>query len=142
MNNTIYILDTDVLSDWEEHPGKIEKTIQSFYPDQLAITVVSVYEQLRGWFPKFAKAKTSKDIARFSEKIINLIKLYCSIKILPFTTTAAEIYDTFTPQQIRKIGPMDSRIAAIVLSVKGTIITKNVSHFSLVPNLIIKNPFS
>jgi len=140
MNGTIHILDTQVLSDWQRQPDKIENYIQSFLPEQLAITVVTVYENLRGWIPKFKDAKTSREIINISNKLIQLLKLYKQINVLPFGSAAAEIYDKFPSKVKQKMGTMDARIAAITLSVKGILITKNTRDFEQIPDLTIEKP--
>jgi len=66
MNNRLYILDTDILSLWLENPEQIDDYMQHIPPEQLATTIVTVYEQLHGWFSEFRRAKDSNFITRVS----------------------------------------------------------------------------
>ncbi|MBW4678093.1 MAG: type II toxin-antitoxin system VapC family toxin [Desmonostoc geniculatum HA4340-LM1] len=55
-----------------------------------------------------------------------------------FTPEAQELYTHLINQKI-KVGRQDLRIAAIVLSVDGILVTRNNRDFSQVPNLVLEN---
>ncbi len=60
----------------------------------------------------------------------------CQANILDFNEAAFDIYNELLKQKIR-IGTQDLRIAAIVLSLTGTVETRNLKDFEKVPNLKI-----
>lgn len=139
MDKRLRILDTDILTLWQEKPEQFEYYLRRYPSEQLATTVVTVYEQLRGWFSAFKDAKDSDSIARISAKLLRALHFFCKINVLPFDTSAAAKFDELTPQLRRKVGTMDSRIAAIVLTVEGVLVTRNRRDFSQVPNLAIED---
>jgi tRNA(fMet)-specific endonuclease VapC len=54
----VYVLDTDMLTLVEEgHPTASQRFLQE-PPENLAITVRTVEEQLSGWYTQLRKAKT------------------------------------------------------------------------------------
>jgi tRNA(fMet)-specific endonuclease VapC len=57
---------------------------------------------------------------------------------LPFDVVAATIFDRLRAQKIR-IGTNDLAIAAITLSVKGILVTRNAVDFRRVPDLIFED---
>ena len=57
---------------------------------------------------------------------------------LPFDETAATIFDQLRAQRIR-IGTNDLAIAAITLSVRGILVTRNTVDFQRVPDLLIED---
>ncbi|ETW98217.1 MAG: hypothetical protein ETSY1_19700 [Candidatus Entotheonella factor] len=59
-----------------------------------------------------------------------------TIQLLDYDDAAHECYIQLREQKIR-IGTQDLRIAAIVLSVNGILVTRKRRDFSQVPNLII-----
>ena len=67
-----------------------------------------------------------------------MAKDYCSIPILPFNRTAA-----LEHQRLRKVYPrlgnMDLKIAAIALTTKGILLTRNQSDFGQIIELTIEN---
>ncbi len=139
MDKRLRILDTDILTIWQEKPEQFEYYLRRYPSEQLATTVITVYEQLRGWFSGFKDAKDSDSIVRISAKLLRALHFFCKINVLPFDALAAAKFDELTPQLRRKVGTMDSRIAAIVLTVEGVLVTRNRRDFSHVPGLAIED---
>ena len=138
MNDGIYVLDTDILSVLQQQPERFKEHLQSIPPEQLAITIITAEEQLRGWLNKIRRAKDSDSLVRAYAKLRNTLSFFCEINILPFDTSAAVKFVDLKSQKIR-IGTQDLRIAAIALSVGGVLVTRNLRDFSQVPGLIIED---
>lgn len=138
MNNNLRILDTDALSQLQRKPEDITPYLQSFPSEQVATTIITVYESLRGWLNVVNKAKTSDSYVNAFTQLLQFLRLLRKINILPFDKCAATKFDEFTPEQKRK-GTMDSLIAAIALSVNGIVVTQNRKHFSQVSGLKIES---
>ena len=47
---SLYVLDTDILSLLQLNNPQVAKRVLSHSPDELAVTIISVEEQVRGWF--------------------------------------------------------------------------------------------
>jgi len=138
MDNRIRILDTNILRIWQQHPEQIRKYLQQFPFEQRAITIVTAEEQLRGWLNKVRRATDSDSLVFAYAKLHYTLSFFCEIKILPFDALAAAKFAGLKAQKIR-IGTQDLRIAAIVLSVDGIVVTRNRRDFSKVPDLNIED---
>lgn len=110
---SLYILDTDHISLVQRGNQNIALRSAGIPPEFIAITVISVEEQLRGRL----------SLAKFS--------------ILDFTAESKDRY--LELKQDIKIGKQDLKIAAISLSVNGIMVTRNHRDFSKVPNLRIED---
>ncbi len=138
MNDRVRVLDTDILSLWERHPEQIEHRLVSFPPEQRAITIITVEEQLRGRLAGVKKAKDSDGLIRAYGYLRKTLERLSKINILPFNKAAAAEFANLRAQKIR-IGTQDLRIAAIVLSFGGVLVTRNTRDFSRVPSLVIED---
>jgi tRNA(fMet)-specific endonuclease VapC len=58
--------------------------------------------------------------------------------VLPFDDAANAHYESLRQQKIR-IGTQDLRIAAIVLSVEGVLVTRNWRDFAKIPHLVLED---
>jgi len=138
MNDNLRILDTDALSQLEKKSEDIIRYLQSFPSEQVATTIITVYESIRGWLSIVNKAKTSDSYVNAFTRLLQFLRLLSNINILPFDKSAGAKFDGFTPK-VKRIGTMDSLIAAIALSVDGIVVTKNLKDFSMVPELRVEN---
>ncbi len=66
------------------------------------------------------------------------IAYFNTIQILPFDQAANAQYEALRKQKIR-VGTQDLRIAAIALSVNGTVVTRNWRDFQKVPGLALED---
>jgi len=105
----------------------------------LAITVITAEEQIKGRFKLIKRAASSgrKLIQAYADLQANLA-FFKTIQVLSFDEAALAHYETLRQPKIR-IGTQDLRIAAIVLSVKGTLVTRNWRDFSKIPNLVLED---
>ena len=55
---SLYVLDTDILSLLQLNNPHVAKRVLSHSPDELAVTIISVEEQVRGWFTVVRRAKS------------------------------------------------------------------------------------
>jgi tRNA(fMet)-specific endonuclease VapC len=140
MNDPIRVLDTDILSLWERNPEQIEHRLLSFPPEQRAITIITVEEQLRGRLAEVKRANTPDRLIRAYGYLYQTLERLSQINILPFNNAAAAKFAHLRAQKIR-IGVQDLRIAAIVLSFDGVLVTRNLRDFARVPDLIIEDWF-
>ena len=136
---TLWVLDTDTLSLLERGNFKIRERIRQVYTDLVAISIVTAEEKLKG---RLAAINSLAGIERVDRLAIAYGSLQSSIEdlqaltILPFSELAKDRYCDLLQQKIR-VGTHDLRIAAIVLSVEGVLITRNRRDFEKVPGLQI-----
>ncbi|HZW32948.1 MAG TPA: hypothetical protein VFF52_19690 [Isosphaeraceae bacterium] len=66
---TPYILDTDILSLYQRGHPKVRQQCRARPTRHLAITVISVEEQLSGWYTAIRKARSPDDLALAYESL-------------------------------------------------------------------------
>ncbi len=136
---TLWVLDTDTLSLLERGNFKIRERIRQVYTNSVAISIVTAEEKMKG---RLAAINSLSGIERVDRLAIAYGSLQSSIEdlqaltILPFSELAKDRYRDLLQQKIR-VGSHDLRIAAIVLSVEGILITRNRRDFEKVPGLQI-----
>jgi tRNA(fMet)-specific endonuclease VapC len=134
---TMWVLDTDSLSLLERGSPKIQERLRQVNPDSVAISIVTAEEKMKG---RLAAINSLSGIERIDRLAIAYRALQSSIEdlqtlpILPFSELAKDRYRELLQQKIR-VGSHDLRIAAIVLSVNGILVTRNRRDFERVPGL-------
>ena len=132
------VLDTDhvsLLERSQQGPGaRLLARTKSLPKEDVATTIVSYEEQLRGWLKYLAKAKTVKDQVDAYGRMRRMLLQYCAMTVLPFDELAAVEFQRLKGHKLR-IGTMDLKIAAIALANGATVLTRNLGDFSKVPGL-------
>jgi len=132
-----YILNTDCLSVWQRnHPMMVQRV--KVNAENLAVTIVTVEEVIRGWFNVIRQAsepsQADKLVLAYT-RLWDTLDVFTNLNILKFDQNASTIYTEFFRQRIR-IGTQDLRIAAIVLANNAILVTRNNRDFSHVPDLV------
>lgn len=134
----VYILDTDHLSLLHRGFPGIRDRLNLMSPDQIAITIITAEEQLRGRLAQISKASSIEDRVKkylwLQETLASLNKL----PILQSSITAEQKVEEFRRLKIQ-VGTQDLRIAAITLAHNGILVTRNLKDFSQIPGLTIEN---
>jgi tRNA(fMet)-specific endonuclease VapC len=97
-------------------------------------TIISYEEQLRGWISELAKAKKLTLQIELYARLRTNLEYFCATDIADFDAAAATAYQQLLGAKIR-IGTMDLKIAAIALANDATFWSRNLRHFSRIPNL-------
>jgi tRNA(fMet)-specific endonuclease VapC len=135
---SLYVLDTDTLTLAQRGHRNISCRIQSMDPLDLAITVISVEEQLSGWYTLLLKSKDPAKLERVYQRLAENVTYLSQCSILPFTKTAIERCAHLRALKLN-IGKMDLAIAAIVLEHGGILVTRNTPDFRRVANLALED---
>ena len=101
-------------------------------------TVITLREQMRGRLANLDRAQEGPALVRAYEQLQATLLYFCRVNVLPFTAAAAVSLADLRKQKVR-ISTQDLRIAAIVLSVNGILVTSNRRDFDQVPGLIIED---
>ncbi|KAF3884231.1 MULTISPECIES: type II toxin-antitoxin system VapC family toxin [Nostocales] len=134
---SIWILDTDCVSLFQRGNLEIVRRLNSVESNEIAITIITVEEQMRGRFQVIRRA-ASNELASAYQKLQVTFDSLKSFNVLSFTTEAQEIYTDLIHQKL-KVGRQDLRIAAIALSMNKILVTRNNQDFSQVSNLFLEN---
>jgi tRNA(fMet)-specific endonuclease VapC len=135
---SLFILDTDILSLWQHGHATVSKHVAAHGADELAVTIITVQEQLDGWHLRLSRAKDKKQLADLYRRLAGTVTFLSQVKIHSFSEAAIDRYEELQKLKLN-IGKMDMRIAAIVLDVGATLVTRNTSDFSRVPNLAMED---
>jgi len=132
-----YILDTDCFSLWQQnHPMMVQRV--EVNAENLAVTIVTVEEAIRGWFDFIRKASAPSQADKLVwgyTRLWDTLDDFKILNILKIDQNAFTIYTEFFRQRIR-IGTQDLRIAAIVLANNAILVTCNKQDFEKVPGLV------
>jgi len=135
---SLYVLDTDTLTLAERGHPDVCRRIQSVAPPHLAITVISIEEQLTGWYTLLRKTKDRAKLARVYQRLAENVAYLGRWSILPFTEAAIDHSARLRALKLN-IGKMDLAIAAIALEHGGVLVTRNTRDFRRVPGLAVED---
>lgn len=135
---TMVILDTDTLVLFQEGHDEVCRRVLAHGMEALAVTVITVEEQLSGWYTLLRRAKDSQRISRAYQRLADSVMFLGQFRILSFTEEANARFEAL---KARKLGvrSMDLRIAAIAIEFGGTLVTRNTRDFHQVTELSVEN---
>ncbi len=135
---SLYVLDTDVLTLLQESDPAVVRSVDAHRDSDLAVTVISVEEQLTGWYTRVRRAKKRDELARIYDRLARNVRFLGRVPILSFTEPAILRYEQLAGLKLN-VGKKDLRIAAIVLENGGTLATRNLRDFRRVPGLAVED---
>jgi tRNA(fMet)-specific endonuclease VapC len=105
---------------------------------ELATTVITVEEQLRGRLDRVRRARSDEQIVRAYHNRLATVLYFRTITVIGFDSQAQTVFKTLLTQKLR-IGTQDLRIAAVALSQGATLVTRNRQDFAAIPALKIED---
>ena len=135
---SLYILDTDTVSLFQQQHLPVTRQVNAIDAQNIAVTIITMEEQLRGRLNFIRKATSAEHLIAAYSRLKITFDYFSTINVLTFTDEAQDRYIQLRQQKIR-IGTRDLRIAAIALSVKGIVVTRNRRDFEKVPDLILED---
>ncbi|PZV26359.1 MAG: twitching motility protein PilT [Snowella sp.] len=137
-----YLLDTDHLSILQRKAGKdyqnLSRRMADYLLSDFTVSTITFHEQILGCHSFINRARNVTDVVKGYEIMTRLINDFKILPLLPFDTNAAIIFNQIQSQRIQ-LAKMDTRIAAIALSHKLILLTRNYQHFSKIPGLLIED---
>jgi tRNA(fMet)-specific endonuclease VapC len=135
------VLDTDHLSALVDHRHRfgiaLEKRLVDS-GDEVAVSIVSVEEQLRGWLAQIHRVHDlHKQIIPYL-RLAKLIDFLRDWNVLEWNSAAADEFLSLRKQRIR-IGTQDLKIAAIAKTRNSLLLSANLRDFEQVPNLRVED---
>ena len=131
---TLHILDSDHLSLYQRGHEPLGQRLLKTPPDQIAITVVSAEELIRGRLAQVRKTTKSQERVYAYHWFMKTLEFLHGFAILTYDAQAEAQFQFLLTQKIR-IGTQDLKIAAIALSQKAILITRNRQDFERVTGL-------
>jgi tRNA(fMet)-specific endonuclease VapC len=134
----MFILDTDHISLFQRHDPYVAARVLATPALELATTVITVEEQLRGRLDRVRRAQSDAEVVRAYHSLLATLLYFRTIAILDFEEQAQAIFHRLRAQRMR-IGTLDLRIAAIALGREATLVTRNRQDFARIPTLHIED---
>jgi tRNA(fMet)-specific endonuclease VapC len=126
-----YLLDTDTVSYALRGEGQVARRITAHKPSELCISAISLAELRYG-----ADRKGSRRLHTLIDTFAN------AVEVVSFGAEAALLFGrigSVLAERGTPIGEFDVLIAAHAASLRCTLVTNNIRHFSKVPGLTVEN---
>ncbi|MFB8798152.1 MAG: type II toxin-antitoxin system VapC family toxin [Microcoleus sp.] len=107
-------------------------------PTQVATSIISYEEQMRGWLSYAAKAKTVEQQVEAYKQLKRQLMNYCIIPILDFDGEAVQEFQRLKNLYPR-LGAMDLKIASVALVNQAVVLTRNSRDFGQIAGLFIED---
>ncbi len=134
----LFILDTDILTLFQMGHAAVVARVAEHSADRIEVSVVTVEEQLSGWYTQLRKAKDSEKLAWAYRRLAANVRFLARVPILDFEQAVISRYEDLKRRRL-KIRKMDLQIAATALELGGTVVTRNVRDFKAVPGSTIED---
>jgi len=134
----MYVLDTDNLSLHQRGHPVIASHIAAHAPAYLAVTVISVEEQISGWYNLLRTTARRDKLAIAYQSLADCIPFLAQFTILAFPEPAQLRFDQLAALKLG-VRKMDLRIASIALEQGAIVATRNLSDFQRVPGLVVED---
>lgn len=137
----MYIFDTDHLSVLERggaNAQRLKQRLQNVSSMQVAVSIISYEEQMRGWLSYISKVKTVEQEVEAYKQLQQQLINYCTIPILEFDRQAAQEFQRLR-KVYRRLGTMDLKIASVALVNKAVLLTRNTADFGQIAGLSIED---
>lgn len=133
------LLDTDTVTLANHgHPRIASRVLAA--TDEVAITVVSRIEVLRGRWEFLLKAADGRQLQRAQQLLHEAEQALNEFTTVSIDAAAAAEFDRLRQdRKIKKIGGADLLIAAIALANRALLVSRNLRHFRQVPGLQVEN---
>ena len=135
---TRVLLDTDHVSLHERGQLSIRDRLASFPTEEIAVSVVTVEEMLRGRLAILARRSEGEARAHAYAKLLETVLFFGTIPVVPFDMSCEIQFQALRAMRLR-VGSRDLRIAATALVHNLLLITRNQRDFEQVPGLRIEN---
>lgn len=135
---SLYVLDTDHLSLHQRGHEPVRIRLMKIPAKDIYITIISVEETFRGRLAQIRRTHEAEDRVKAYYWFSQTLDYLCGFKVLNFDPHAEAHFQNLRAQKIR-IGIQDLKIASIVLSNKGTLVTRNTQDFKNIPSLRIED---
>jgi tRNA(fMet)-specific endonuclease VapC len=133
-----YLLDTDHVSLYQRRHPHVVTRVLATAPADLAVTTITLGEQVQGRLAMIRQAQAQVDAARGYLRLRETVAFYQAIPLVDYTPAAIAHFEALRRQGIR-IGTQDLRIGAIALAEGFVLVTRNARDFAQVPGLMLED---
>lgn len=134
-----YLLDTDTFSLWRRGNEILtERLSPALREGIVGVSVITVEEQLGGWFALLRRANTAEKEARLYTEISRSMSLFALVPVVPLSESALQRFQILKALKLN-IGSMDLKIAALALELGVPVVTRNWRDYERVPELHLED---
>jgi tRNA(fMet)-specific endonuclease VapC len=133
-----FLLDTDHVSLQERGDPHVRRRLESLPADQIAVSVVTVEEMLRGRLAILSRRRAGQARGHAYRKLLETVAFFNAVPVVPFDLACERTFQELRALKL-KIGSQDLRIAATALVCDLTVVTRNHRDFARVPGLRIED---
>ena len=136
----MYLLDTDTLTHLHSGNTNVINRLENLQDEEVAITIVTKLEILRGRIDYLLKAFSGSDLLKAQELFSRSETLLNQLPVILIDPNAANQFDRLQDiSKFSKIGRSDLLIASIALANQARLVTRNLRHFRQIPHLFLEN---
>ncbi|MDJ0559715.1 MAG: type II toxin-antitoxin system VapC family toxin [Microcystis sp. M53599_WE4] len=136
----MYLLDTDTVTHLHSGNTNVINRLENLQDEEVAITIVTKIEILRGRIDYLLKAFSGSDLLKAQELFSRSETLLNQLPVILIDPNAANQFDRLQDiSKFRKIGRSDLLIASIALANQARLVTRNLRHFRQIPHLFLEN---
>jgi tRNA(fMet)-specific endonuclease VapC len=136
------VLDTDHLNVLERRDQPCSVSLRARLADvppaEVVTTIISYEEKMRGWMSYLARTRSVAHQVEAYRRLLQHRDNYRRIPVLAFNEGAAVVFQQLRRARLR-IGAMDLKIAAIVVSRDATLLSRNLADFRQIPGLQVED---
>ena len=108
----LYVLDTDTVSLIQRGREIVRRRIERTPPEQIAVTIITVAEQMRGWLADIHRSKEGMPALIYAyQRLQKTVNYYSDLTILPFDEAAETELAELRKQRIEYDSPVDALVA-------------------------------
>ncbi len=133
---SLFVLDTDLLTLYYRGDPIVVRSVDARPATDLAISALSVDEQLTGWYTLTRQARRTEEIARAYAHLGDAMVRLARWRILPYTESAIARVAQLKVLRLN-VRLLDLRIAAIPLETGAVVVALNQRDFGRVPGLVV-----
>jgi tRNA(fMet)-specific endonuclease VapC len=131
---SLFLLDTDHLTLYQMGHPQLLQNVARHLTHQLAISVITVEEQLTGWQTVLRQAKDDARRERIYLRMALTVEALSGWLVVPLSRAAMSRHATLIRQRLN-VGSNDLKIAATAQEQNATVVTRNLRDFGRVPGL-------
>jgi tRNA(fMet)-specific endonuclease VapC len=136
------LLDTDHLTvpsnSQDSRHGVLLARVQASTDQELALPIVSVEEQCRGWPAQISRLRDIHKQIPAYDRLAKLFDFLNAWEVVPFDVPAADAFKRLRTEGVR-IGTQDLKIACIALVQDALLLSANLRDFRRVPDLRVED---
>ncbi|MGB2609860.1 MAG: type II toxin-antitoxin system VapC family toxin [Isosphaeraceae bacterium] len=135
---SLFVLGTDLLTLYYRGDPIVVRSVDARPATDLAISALTVDEQLTGWYTLPRQARRTEEIARAYAHLGDAVVRLARWRILPYTESAIARVAQLKVLRLT-VRLLDLRIAAIPLETGAVVVAHNQRDFGRVPGLVVED---